>query len=206
MNGIQIGQVAPGFRLPSAQGREIGPEDYRGRSHAIVWFTKGMACPFCRHQMSQLARGYPEFKARNAEVLEVAVTPPDRARVYLEKFGIPFPYLCDPDYRAHRAWGLGVRSHSVGWYARDFLHAMTVKPPPSDFGNLRPSLKEIPSLAYDDDMGFFIVDRQGMVRYALTGSYVHEEGARQIPSNEEIIRELDRCERDEKRARQDSNL
>jgi hypothetical protein len=45
----------------------------------------------------------------------------------------------------------------------------------------------------DDDMGFFIVDRAGVVRYALAGTYITETGARAIPGGDDIVRELQRC-------------
>ena len=68
MSALTAGQPAPGFRLPSAQGPEVALEDYRGRRNVIVWFTKGMACVFCRQHMSQLARAYGEIQRRNGEV------------------------------------------------------------------------------------------------------------------------------------------
>jgi len=185
---ITVGQGAPSFRLPSGQGGQIGLDDYRGRSSVIVWFTKGMCCPFCRSHMSQLARGYSKFKALGAELIEVTPTTPDRARSYAQKFPIPFPYLCDPDYQAWRAWGLEVRSRPITWYASRFLQGMKAEPPPNDFGTTKPFFGELPKLLADDDMGFFIIDRGGVVRYALSAAY-----GRQIPSNEEIARELEQC-------------
>ncbi len=104
---IAVGQPAPSFRLPAGQGGQIGLDDYRGRKSVIVWFTKGMCCPFCRSHMSQLARGYSKFKALGAELIEVTPTTPERARSYVQKFRIPFPYLCDPDYQSWRVWGRG---------------------------------------------------------------------------------------------------
>src|SRR5437867_2547020 len=95
--GLRVGDSAPGFRLSSADGREIALDDYRGKENVIVWFTKGMGCPFCRQKMSQLARAYPEMRKRGAEVLEVSVSTPARARFYGQKFPLPFPYLADPD-------------------------------------------------------------------------------------------------------------
>ena len=68
---LEVGQQAPSFRLPSGHGPELGTEDYRWRSNLIVWFTKGMGCPFCRTQMSQLARGYARLQTAGAEVLQV---------------------------------------------------------------------------------------------------------------------------------------
>ena len=37
MDGIAIGQPAPSFRLPSAQGTEVALEDYRGKNHVVGW-------------------------------------------------------------------------------------------------------------------------------------------------------------------------
>ena len=193
MKGIAVGQPAPPLRLPSAAGREVGLDDFRGRMHVIVWFTKGMACPFCRSQMSQLARGYPDFQRLGAEVLEVSLSKPDRARVYAQKFKLPFPYLCDPDYRAHREWNLGYREQGALQYVASFVQGMRMKPPPNDFGNFMPPIDEMANLLTHDDMGFFIVDREGMVRYSLAGAY-HGETMRDrpIPSNEEVVRELEK--------------
>jgi peroxiredoxin len=195
MAGVAIGQMAPAFRLPSGQGPEVALEDYRDRKNVIVWFTKGMACPFCRQQMSQLARGYEQFAARDAEIVEVTNTPAERARVYARKFGLRFPYLCDPDYSVRRAWGLGVRSHGPLFYAKVFYMGMTHPEIESDYVGEPAKLTEIPKLLVDEDMGFFIVDKRGVIRYALGGAYFDQAGLRQIPSIDEILRELDRCDR-----------
>jgi hypothetical protein len=37
----EIGTPAPLFRLPTAQGREIALEDFRGKS-VVLWFSKGL--------------------------------------------------------------------------------------------------------------------------------------------------------------------
>lgn len=193
MAQIGVGQVAPPFRLPSGQGPEVALEDYRGRKNVILWFTKGMACPFCRQQMSQLARGYGEFAARDAEIVEVTNSTPDRARVYAQKFGLRFPYLCDPDYSVRRTWGLGLRSHGPVYYAKTLYGGLTAPKVETEYAGEPAKLTEMPSLLADEDMGFFIVDKAGVVRYALAGAYGTVAGLRQIPNNAEILQELDRC-------------
>jgi peroxiredoxin len=189
----RIGEQARPFRLTSAQGGEVALDDYKGRSSVILWFTKGMACPFCRQQMSQLARAYPRIKERGGEVLEVTNSTPARAQFYARQFSLPFPYLCDPDHHARNAWGLEKRSHGPGYYAKTFVAAMKMTPPPSDFGDVKPALGEFPGLLADEDMGVFIVDRAGVVRYALAGSYFSAAGPHAIPGPEELVRELERC-------------
>lgn len=193
MAGIQVGHTAPSFRLPSGQGPEVALDDYRGKKNVIVWFTKGMACPFCRQQMSQLARAYGEFAARQAEVVEVTNSTPERARVYAQKFGLRFPYLCDPDYSVRRSWGLGQRSHGPVYYAKALYQGMTAPKVETEYVGEPFKVTEMPGLLADEDMGFFIVDKSGVVRYALGGPYVTATGLRQIPSNAEILQELDRC-------------
>jgi peroxiredoxin len=189
-----VGERAPSFRLPSGQGPEIGPEDYRGRSNLIIWFAKGMICPFCRQQMSQLLRGYPQFQALNAEILEVTPTAPERARLYAQKFRIPFPYLSDPELRVRRAYGVERRPRSIGAYVSTLLEGARAPQRPSEFEDPPSPLSDLPNLLADDDMGFFILDKDGVVRYAIAESYGTPTRPRAIPSNEEIVHELQRCE------------
>ncbi|MET0153704.1 MAG: redoxin domain-containing protein [Candidatus Binatia bacterium] len=190
MEGITIGQPARPFRLPSAQGGEVGLEDYRGRKHVIVWFTKGMGCPFCRSQMTQLSRSYADVQSLDGEVLEISVSPVRRARLYAEKFRLPFPYLCDPDYRVRQQWGIASRQHGIGHYVSTLVKGMTSTVPDNDFGTFSPPLDEMRRILNDDDMGFFIVDKQGVVRYATTGAYRSDGSGVALPSNEEVLREL----------------
>jgi peroxiredoxin len=194
MEAVSVGTQAPPLRLPSAQGPEIGLEEFAGRKNVIVWFTKGMGCPFCRTHMSQLARGYPEFQKRDAEILEVSVSPLRRARLYADKFKLPFPYLCDPDLGVFERWGLHRRRHGLGYYVGGMMHGMSAPKPPNDFGDFAPPLDEMKGVLSDDDTGFFIVDKRGVVRYSVAGAYVSDKGVRPIPSNEEILRALGECE------------
>jgi peroxiredoxin len=193
MSTPAIGSPAPTFRLPSGEGTPIGLEDYRGRKSVIVWFTKGMACPFCRAQMTRIARAYPEIQARDAEVLQVTISNPKQAETYASKFKIPFPYLADADYRVRSEWGLERRSHGPIYYAKAMVMGMTSKMPPNDFGDFAPPMPEMPKIMADDDMGFFVVDKNGIVRFSLAGSYMTGDKDRALPSNEEILAELDRC-------------
>jgi peroxiredoxin len=200
MREVTVGREAPAFRLPAAQGGEVGPEDYRGQRNLILFFAKGMACGFCRQKMSQLARGLSRFRALDAEILMVSPTPLPRGKVYARSFTLPFPYLCDPDYRVFEMYGMPVRPHSLLWKARVFASATRLPPPEDDFAALKPSPTELPRLFNDDDLGFFILDKPGIVQYSNSGPYTIVEGTKivgmhSIPSNEEIAAELERCQR-----------
>ncbi|MBI1733575.1 MAG: redoxin domain-containing protein [Candidatus Rokubacteria bacterium] len=106
MPGLQVGERAPGFRLPSAQGPIVDLDDFLGRTNVILWFTKGFGCPFCRQQMSHLIRGLPRFREMDAAPIVVTRTPLARARTYARLFALPLPYLCDPDTAVRRRYRL----------------------------------------------------------------------------------------------------
>lgn len=199
MPQVSVGQNAPSFRLPSAQGGEVGLEDYHGRHNVILLFAKGMACGFCRQKMSQLARGSSRFAELDAQVLMIAPTPVERGRFYAKNFALPFPYLCDPDYRVAATYGLTVRPHSMVSKAIVAFHAMRMPKPETEFGPPKPALGEMSRLLDDDDLGLFVVDKAGTVSYARVAASVILEGSKpvglnSIPSNDEIVRELERCE------------
>ena len=190
MAGLAVGEMAPSFRLPTAQGSEVGLEDYRGKQNVVVWLTKGMGCPFCRAQMSQLARSYDAIRAAGAEVLEVSVSPVSRAHLYAQKFKLPFPYLCDPDYKVHNAWKLASPSYGPVHLVTQMFKGMTSAMPENDYFKGGPPPDEMRNVLRDDEMGFFIVDKGGVVRFAMAGSYGASLGNREIPSGDEILAEL----------------
>jgi peroxiredoxin len=193
MPSIGVGQRAPSFHLPSGQGPVVSLHDYRGRRRVIVWFTKGMGCPFCRSQMLQLARGHDRLKALDAEVLQITPTRPELAVSYVRSFAVPFTYLCDPDYRVYGQWGLDRREHSMAWYARAAYGATKLVPPPDALAGPPPSLQALRTNLLDTDAGFFVIDRDGIVRYAMSGPYAGPGGVRGIPTIDEIAHELQRA-------------
>jgi peroxiredoxin len=184
---MDIGSTAPDFRLPSAQGPDICLGDFRGRRNVIVWFHKGLMCPFCRRHMVQLAAAAPQIGGLQTEVLQVTSTFPEQARIYHRRFVLPFLYLCDPDHAVAKTWGLAVRPHS----AQRFLRRLPDPPGKTPFDNVHPIPGEVQNLLLDDDTGFFIVDRVGIVRYTQSGPSYSSRSWR-IPSNETVLTELER--------------
>jgi hypothetical protein len=136
--------------------------------------------------MVQLAGAGLQIRGLETEVLQVASTPLERARIYHRRFALPFLYLCDPEHAVARTWGLAVRPHS----AQRFLRRHAYPPGGTPFDSVHPVPGEFQELLLDDDMGFFIVDRLGVVRYADSGPYYSR--AWRIPTNETVLTELRR--------------
>ena len=202
MPGLRVGERAPSFRLPSAQGPVVDLDDVRGRANVILWFTKGFGCPFCRQQMSHLIRSRPTFRQVNAELLVVTRTPLPRAQVYARHFALAVPYLCDPDGAVRRAYRLEVRSKPALWYVRKLLRLRHTTPPSSDFGpsgrlgnppGIPTTPRELVSTIADEDTALFAVDQAGIVRFAKAGGMRANGGMGevwQLPSIDEVVAAL----------------
>ncbi len=201
--GLRVGEAAPAFRLPAGEGGEVALEEFRGRRNLVVWFNKGMACAFCRQSISQLARAYDAIRAEDGEVLLVTPTPLGRARVYATQFPLPFPYLSDPDFAVRRAWGLGVRPRGPGWYVIGYAtYRWKIRDMPRvEIGNPTATLGEVRGLIADDDMGFFVLDKAGIVRFATAGRSLLRDpttkkfaGVRGIPGTDTFLAALRECQ------------
>ena len=102
----------------------------------------------------------PRFRALQAEVLMVAPTTQERGRFYARNFQLPFPYLCDPDYRVYEAYAMPPRRRSLLWKAQVFTHAIRMpQVEATELGVAKPALSEMPRMFNDDDLGFFIIDK-----------------------------------------------
>ena len=181
-----IGRPAPEFRLASAQGGDVGPNDYRGKSRVVMWFSKGLFCPFCRRNMAQLGLRYPEIQALEAEVLQVTHNTLDEARGYLKHYPMKFPYLCDAGRTAHDRYGVELLSGGLGGFlasgaavVADFVTKGETTPAPI------PYFKRY--AGKDAAQAVFILDREGVVRGE------HRLGPNApLPSAADLIAELQR--------------
>ncbi|MGO7631778.1 redoxin domain-containing protein, partial [Rhizobium ruizarguesonis] len=72
--------------------------DLSGRPF-VIWFFRGLHCPFCRRQLEQLAVVEPTLRAAGVETVAVINTPLERARLYFRHRPTPITLLCDPDCR-----------------------------------------------------------------------------------------------------------
>lgn len=131
--------------------------------------------------MSQLRLGYPQFRAQDAEVVVVTATPPDRGAKYQEIFKFEYPYLCDPNLQAAKTFGLPINKKSVlsgAVTSGAFLSGLAMTPIQL---HTYPQANELKALVTGQVDGFFVIDKEGIVRFARIGG-----GTSLLPNNAEI--------------------
>jgi peroxiredoxin len=164
---LPVGTRAPGFRLPSAQGPEVALEDYRGRP-VVLWFSRGLSCPFCRRHMAQLRLGYSAVREGGAEILQVTWNSADEARLYFKRHPLAFPYLCDPDLRVHALYGVAVVAPPLTAVARTIVRSTAVVVADRLLHGERtespgPLIRRI-GFGRETGQAVYIVDRDGVIR------------------------------------------
>jgi peroxiredoxin len=106
LHPLQPGDPAPAFTLPAANREgSVSLADLRGRPFLIGLF-RGLHCPFCRRQVTQLAEIQPALRAEGIETVAVINTPVERARMYFRYRPVPLLLLADPACGTHRAFGV----------------------------------------------------------------------------------------------------
>ena len=99
-----MGDEAPDFTLPDADGNEVSLADYRGRK-VVVYFYPAASTPGCTKQACDFRDSLAQLNDAGIDVLGVS---PDKA-AKLVKFRdneeLTFPLLSDPDKEVLGAYG-----------------------------------------------------------------------------------------------------
>lgn len=104
---IQVGEAAPDFALPDADGNTVRLSELRGRP-VVVYFYPKDDTPGCTTQACGIRDHWAEFEEEGAAVLGISLDPVESHRRFRDKYDLPHMLLADPDREAidaYDAWG-----------------------------------------------------------------------------------------------------
>ena len=99
-----VGQVAPGFTLPSQDGSQISLSSFRGKWVVLYFYPKDMTTG-CTIEAHNFQRDQAKFDAANAVILGVSLDTPDSHKQFCAKEGLTFRLLADPEHKVVDAYG-----------------------------------------------------------------------------------------------------
>jgi peroxiredoxin Q/BCP len=99
-----VGQVAPGFTLPSQDGAQISLDSFRGKWVVLYFYPKDMT-KGCTIEAHNFQRDQAKFDALDAVILGVSVDTPDSHKEFCTKEGLTFRLLADPEHKVVDAYG-----------------------------------------------------------------------------------------------------
>lgn len=200
---VTPGEPAPNFTLPAVDRMEtVSLADYRGRSPVFLCLFIGLWCPFCRRQIAQMGKTEDKLKTLGVETLGVVATPPENARLYFKFRPTRVRLAADPELVTHRAYGVPKPAPTP-----DLMEAIaTVKinpdgalPEPLPIGEAAMAIAKMDG--YENNStdqadlerqwpqlkAQFLIDREGIVRWANIECAEGMAGIGRFPSDEEIL-------------------
>lgn len=113
-HAIKIGDKAPNFTLPNAEGTEISLDTLLKNGPVVVTFYRGDWCPYCNLQLRALQAKLKDIEALGATLVAISAQVPDGSLTKNEISELEFIVLSDQDAKVASTYG-------VAWEVPDFL-------------------------------------------------------------------------------------
>jgi peroxiredoxin len=108
-NCLQVGETAPDFQLPDADGRLVSLDRALARGPVVIAFYRGGWCSFCNLALRALQRALPRIESLGASLMAISPQLNPGPRATRDKLGLGFPLLADRDNKVARLFGLTFR-------------------------------------------------------------------------------------------------
>ncbi|MDY6997924.1 MAG: thioredoxin-dependent thiol peroxidase [Actinomycetota bacterium] len=101
---LEVGDNAPAFSLPDADGKTVKLADYKGRK-VIVYFYPAASTPGCTKEACDFRDNLGELNDAGLDVVGISPDKPEKLAKFRDKENLTFPLLSDPDRTVLEAWG-----------------------------------------------------------------------------------------------------
>lgn len=104
--GIEVGEVAPDFVLPDANGKPVALADRRAAGPVVVSFYRGAWCPYCSRELQAQQAVLDDIRDLGASLVAISPQAPDDSLSLAERLELRFDVLSDLDQQTIRAYRL----------------------------------------------------------------------------------------------------
>jgi peroxiredoxin Q/BCP len=101
---LVVGDKAPAFSLPDADGNTVKLSDFKGRK-VIVYFYPAASTPGCTKQACDFRDSLAQLNEAGLDVIGISPDKPAKLAKFRDAEGLTFPLLSDPDREVLTAWG-----------------------------------------------------------------------------------------------------
>tara|TARA_R110000737_G_scaffold72744_1_gene101274 strand:- start:1963 stop:2613 length:651 start_codon:yes stop_codon:yes gene_type:complete len=113
-DAIKIGQKAPDFELPNAEGKSIVLKSLLEKGPVVITFYRGNWCPYCNLQLRALQARLDDIYTLGATLVAISPQVPDGSLTEDEISKMDFIVLSDQDAKVALQYG-------VAWQVPEFL-------------------------------------------------------------------------------------
>jgi peroxiredoxin len=106
---LQVGQKAPEFALPDAQGSLVNSRELLAKGPLIVTFIRGRWCPFCCATVEAWQGMLEEVKRKGATVVAISPMSVQQCDFMRDQHKLMFPVLSDSGNKVAAQFGVAYR-------------------------------------------------------------------------------------------------
>jgi len=114
----QVGQPAPDFTLPSAEGGSVSLKDYKGKWVVLYFYPKDFTSG-CTLEAHNFERDLAKYQNQSAIILGVSADTARSHKDFCAKEGLNFKLLADPELKAITAYGSAMEYNGMKMAARN---------------------------------------------------------------------------------------
>lgn len=96
---LKAGIKAPYFSLQDQNGNLVTLDDLKGYKFILYFYSKDMTSG-CTKQACGFSELFPQFKEKGVRIIGVSKDTIDSHKKFIDKYGLPFTLLSDPDKKA----------------------------------------------------------------------------------------------------------
>jgi peroxiredoxin Q/BCP len=104
MPRLAVGDTAPDFTLPTADGGSLTLSDLRGE-HVVVYFYPAAGTPGCTKQACDFRDNLASLQSHGYRVVGVSPDSPAKLAAFAAEEELTFPLVSDPERAVLEAWG-----------------------------------------------------------------------------------------------------
>ncbi len=101
---LEVGDKAPAFSLPDADGNTVKLSDYKGRK-VIVYFYPAASTPGCTKEACDFRDNLAELNEAGLDVIGISPDKPAKLAKFRDAEKLTFPLLSDPDRKVLDSMG-----------------------------------------------------------------------------------------------------
>jgi len=114
----QVGQSAPDFTLPSAQGGPVSLKDYKGKWVVLYFYPKDFTSG-CTLEARNFERDLAKYQNQSAIIVGVSADTAQSHKDFCTKEGLNFKLLADPELKAITQYGSAMEYNGMKMAARN---------------------------------------------------------------------------------------
>jgi peroxiredoxin Q/BCP len=104
--GIQAGDQAPDFTLPTQDGARVRLADLLGKGPIVLYFYPKDDTPGCTAEACSFRDAYEDFKEAGAEVVGISSDSAAKHKAFADKYKLPFLLVADEDGAVRKRYGV----------------------------------------------------------------------------------------------------